>query len=155
MKKKQPKKKQPKKPKELTRATAKKIFYAVLQDSFSYRTDKTITNDDGTETFIPGFPKRVKLKDKLKEDLGLDSLDLTELGMDVEEKFSEFSGVEEIYFDAEDLKSLVTVGNAIDFFVKAVNERSSLTPEEIKKRVQEKYNFRDMGLKEDDKDEVQ
>ena len=145
------KKKQPKKPKELTRATAKKIFFAVLQDSFSYRTEKTITNADGTVTFIPGFPKRVKLK----EDLGLDSLDLTELGMDVEEKFSEFSGVEEIYFDAEDLKNLVTVGNAIDFFVKAVNERSSLTPEEIKKRVQEKYNFRDMGLKEDDKDEVQ
>ena len=149
------KKKQPKQSKELTRATAKKIFYACLQESFSYRTEKTITNADGSVTFIPGFPKRVRLKDKLKEDLSLDSLDLTELGMDVEEKFAEFSGVDEIYFDAEDLKSLVTVGNAIDFFVKAVNERSSLTQEEILGKVKEKYNFRDMGLKEDDKDEIQ
>jgi acyl carrier protein len=149
------KKKPSKKPKELTRATAKKIFYAALQEAFSYRREKTITNADGTVTILPGFPKRVKLKDKLKEDLGLDSLDLTELGMDVEEKFAEFSGVDEIYFDAEDLKSLVTVGNAIDFFVKAVNERSSLTQEEILEKVKEKYNFRDMGLKEDDKDEIQ
>jgi acyl carrier protein len=143
------KKKKSKQPKKLTHIAAKKILYDAFKENFSYRKDQSIANTDGSVTFIPGFPKRIKLKDKLVEDLGLDSLDLTEVGMDVEEKFAKFSGVDEIYFDAEDLKSLSTVDDVIKFFVKAVNEKPSLTKEEIKEKVKEKYNFRDMGLKED------
>ena len=57
-------------------------------------------------------------------------------------------GGNEIFFDAEDIKSISTVGDAIDFFVKAVNERAYMTKEEYEKKIKEKFNFSDMGIKE-------
>jgi len=103
---------------------------------------------NGVSTRTPDFPKRILLTHRFNEDLGLDSLDLTELALDTEDEFKEYLNGEEIYFDAEELKSLTTVGEAIDFFVKAVEEKASMTPEEYKQMIKDKYNFAAMGLKE-------
>tara|TARA_R100000008_G_scaffold85885_2_gene77003 strand:+ start:1781 stop:2227 length:447 start_codon:yes stop_codon:yes gene_type:complete len=143
-----PKKKSPKK-KKLSKIKAREILLSTLKENFGDRKEQTRrVGDPPVSVVIPGFPKRVKVSHRFKEDLGLDSLDLTELAMDAEEKYSEYMGGNEIFFDAEDIKSISTVGDAIDFFVKAVNERAYMTKEEYEKKIKEKFNFSDMGIKE-------
>ena len=138
------------KKKKLSKVKAREILIATLKENFGDRKEVTKKVGETTVT-IPGFPKKIKLSHKFKEDLGLDSLDLTELAMDAEDKYSAFmGGGNEIFFDADDIKSIATVGDAVSFFSEAVNERANMTKEEYEKKIKEKFNFSDMGIKEKD-----
>ena len=119
------------KKKKLSKVKAREILIATLKENFGDRKEVTKKVGETTVT-IPGFPKKIKLSHKFKEDLGLDSLDLTELAM------------------ADDIKSIATVGDAVTFFSQAVNERANMTKEEYEKKMKEKFNFSDMGIKEKD-----
>ena len=53
---------------------------------------------------------QVKLEANLKEDLGIDSLDATELSMALEEEYG-------ITIEMEELQGFVTVQNIVDFII--------------------------------------
>lgn len=133
--------------KTISQKKARSIFVSLMKKNFGDRKAQTRVIN-GVKVELPDFPKRILMTHRFNEDLGLDSLDLTELALDTEDEFAEYLNGEEIYFDAEELKTLTTVGQAIDFFVKAVEQKSSMTPEEYKQMIRNKYNFSDMGLKE-------
>ena len=135
----------------LTKEKAIEVMVSVMKENFGDRKETT-REFNGKTIVVPGFPEEVKSSERFKEDLGLDSLDLTELAMDAEEKYAEISGEKEIYFDADVLKSISTIEDAVDFFVQAVKEIKSMTPEEYRALIKERYNFSAMGLNE--KEEV-
>ena len=120
-----------------------------MKESFGDRKEQT-REVNGNTIVIPGFPEEVKSSDRFKEDLGLDSLDLTELAMDAEEKYSEITKQKEIYFDAAVLQSISTVEDAANFFVQASKEMQSMSPEEYREKVKQQFSFSEMGLKEKD-----
>ena len=131
----------------LSKEKATEIIFDLLFENFGDRKETT-REYNGNKITIPGFPEELNLSMRFREDLGLDSLDLTELAMDAEEKYAEISGEKEIYFDADVLKSISTIEDAVDFFVQAVKEIKSMTPEEYKALIKERYNFSAMGLNE-------
>lgn len=134
---------------ELTKDKAIDVLISLMKESFGDR--KEITREvNGNTIVIPGFPEEVKSSDRFKEDLGLDSLDLTELAMDAEEKYSEVTNQKEIYFDAAVLQSISTVEDAANFFVQASKEMQSMTPEEYREKIKQQFSFSEMGLKEKD-----
>ena len=120
-----------------------------MKEGFGDRKE-IIREVNGKTIIIPGFPEEVKSSDRFKEDLGLDSLDLTELAMDAEEKYSEVTNQKEIYFDAAVLQSISTVEDAANFFVQASKEMQSMTPEEYREKIKQQFSFSEMGLKEKD-----
>ncbi len=134
---------------ELTKDKAIDVLISLMKESFGDRKEQT-REVNGNTIVIPGFPEEVKSSDRFKEDLGLDSLDLTELAMDAEEKYSEITKQKEIYFDAAVLQSISTVEDAANFFVQASKEMQSMSPEEYREKVKQQFSFSEMGLKEKD-----
>tara|TARA_Y100000004_G_C8853846_1_gene385926 strand:- start:164 stop:577 length:414 start_codon:yes stop_codon:yes gene_type:complete len=133
----------------LTKEKAIEVMVSVMKENFGDRKETT-REFNGKTIVVPGFPEEVKSSDRFREDLGLDSLDLTELAMDAEEKYSEITGQKEIYFDAAVLQSIYTVDDAASFFVQASEEMKSMSPEEYKEKVKKQFSFTEMGLKEKD-----
>lgn len=134
---------------ELTKDKAIDVLISLMKEGFGDRKE-IIREVNGKTIIIPGFPEEVKSSDRFKEDLGLDSLDLTELAMDAEEKYSEVTNQKEIYFDAAVLQSISTVEDAANFFVQASKEMQSMTPEEYREKIKQQFSFSEMGLKEKD-----
>lgn len=134
---------------ELTKDKAIDVLISLMKESFGDRKEQT-REVNGNTIVIPGFPEEVKSSDRFKEDLGLDSLDLTELAMDAEEKYSEITKQKEIYFDAAVLQSISTVEDAANFFIQASKEMQSMSPEEYREKVKQQFSFSEMGLKEKD-----
>ena len=131
----------------LSKDKATEIIFNLLYENFGDRKE-TIREYKGNKIITPGFPEKLNLSMRFREDLGLDSLDLTELAMDAEERYAEITGEKEIYFDADVLKSISTIEDAVDFFVQAVKEIKSMTPEEYRALIKQRYNFSEMGLSE-------
>lgn len=85
-------------------------------------TETTVKREDVLETFrteLKGFevaPEEVA-EDSSFEKLGLDSLDLVELSVRVEDAYG-------IDIEEDDLADVLTVGNAIDVVLKKIAEKA-------------------------------